>query len=143
MRKLNRSEAGFSPIEALLILVVLAAIGCAGWIIYKDHHKSTHTSTTTKTTPTSSNTAKSSTPDPYSGWKFYSDSYVSFKYPSDWQAGLGPDKYSTHDVGVTSSGFTSSEISTIANQSAPVTISLQLDTDDGPMSCDGYACQIL
>jgi len=144
MRKLDKNEAGFSAVEAILILVVLAVIGVAGWLVYKDHHKTTITQTTTKTTSTSSNVSKPLTPDPYSGWQSYSDTYVSFKHPSGWQAGIGQDKYATHDINVTSAGFTSSAISTAINPGAPVTISLQISTSsDIAPSCSDYTCQII
>lgn len=139
-----KDEAGFSAVEAVLILVVLAVIGTAGWIVYKDHHKTTATQTTTKTDSTSSNVTKPPAPDPYSDWQPYSDTYVSFKYPSGWQVGIGQDKYAAHDINVTSAGFTSSAISTATNPGTPVTISMQISTSsDVAPSCSEYTCQII
>jgi len=45
MNKVSRNEKGFSAIEIVLVIVVIALIGAAAWLVYKDHHKTTTTST--------------------------------------------------------------------------------------------------
>ncbi|HUC87532.1 MAG TPA: hypothetical protein VMR95_00055 [Candidatus Binatia bacterium] len=73
MSKVNSDEQGFSPVELLLVLIILILIGIAGYFVVKqvDNNKNT--------TPTVAGS--------YSGWKSYNDSYISFKYPSSWWVG--------------------------------------------------------
>lgn len=91
MGKLQNNESGFSAVEAVLVLVVVMLIGVLGYMVYKDHHKTTATnpatnSSQTTATGTSSSTKTTTTPDPYAGWKTYTSSIekITFKYPSDW-----------------------------------------------------------
>src|SRR5215472_14324706 len=97
MRKLYKNEAGFSTVEALLILVVLVVIGAAGWFVYKDHHKTVtadkvNTSSSSKQAASStstSNTMSTQPANPYTNWQTYTDtsgSGFSVKYPSGWQS---------------------------------------------------------
>jgi hypothetical protein len=81
MKKIRNNEAGFSAIELVLVIVVVALIGISGWLVYEDHHKSTTTTTTTKST---GNTITSNL---YAGWKSFCSSSggLCFKYPSNWK----------------------------------------------------------
>ena len=45
MTNISKNEKGFSFIELLIIIFVLALIGATGWFVYKEHHKSTPTNT--------------------------------------------------------------------------------------------------
>jgi hypothetical protein len=61
--KLNKNESGFSIIEILLVLVVVATIGLIGWMVY-DNHRQVHLPTPTpagNTLPTKSSKASQST----------------------------------------------------------------------------------
>jgi len=70
MSKISKNENGFSAIEIVLIIAVLVLIGLVGWLVYKDHHK---------TTPVAQSSSA------YSGWKTYTSNLgFSFKYPSGW-----------------------------------------------------------
>lgn len=91
MGKIRRNEAGFSPIEVILVLVVVALIGVVGFMVYKNHNKKATTNSvaaTTTTKPSTTRQAKTTTqtPDPYAGWASCADSVEgsSFKYPSTW-----------------------------------------------------------
>jgi hypothetical protein len=81
MTKINKNQYGFSALEFVLVILVLAAIAGAGWFVYKNHNKST---------VPSSNSSSSSTTNPpanlYAGWKTYTsqDEKFSIKYPSGW-----------------------------------------------------------
>ena len=91
MGKLQKDQKGFSAVEVVLVLVIVALVGAIGFLVYKNQHKtkaapvaSTTTTKSTTTTPTKTVTA----PDPYAGWKTYTsplNSGLSFKYPADWQ----------------------------------------------------------
>jgi hypothetical protein len=52
MSKIQKSEQGFSSVEAMLILVIIVLIGIIGWFVYKDHQTATNT---TKTNVTATN----------------------------------------------------------------------------------------
>jgi hypothetical protein len=43
---MNNNQKGFSVVEVVLIVVILALIGTVGWLVYKNHHKSSAASVT-------------------------------------------------------------------------------------------------
>ena len=51
MSKLHKEEAGFSTVEAVLILVIVALVGVVGFMVYKNQHKTTTTSVATAVKP--------------------------------------------------------------------------------------------
>lgn len=50
MAKLHKNQYGFSTVEMIFILVVVALISVVGWTVYKDHHSSKPVNTGTATT---------------------------------------------------------------------------------------------
>lgn len=50
--KIQKNEAGFSAVEALLILVIVAVIGAVGWFVYSKHKTTTPVSSTNTTART-------------------------------------------------------------------------------------------
>jgi len=81
MKKINQS--GFGAVEALLLILVLAVIGFAGFYVWHSQKK-----TAPAATVTTSSDSKATTNDVYAGWKSYSLKYekLSFKYPAAWTA---------------------------------------------------------
>ena len=62
MVKLNNNEKGFGIIEGLLIVAVVVLLGYVGYMVYKNHNKTTTpTTTSTTTTPTKTTTAPTKT----------------------------------------------------------------------------------
>ncbi|GEM_PF-3112623 len=140
---MKKNQKGFGAVEAMLVLVIVVLVGVAGYMVYKNHHKTTTTASSansTRTTPSSTSTK--TTTDPYAGWQSYSDSHVSFKYPSGWQAGTGADKYGAVSVTATSPGFTTTSMTTADNPGAPVTLSLQLSTNSSTVYCSNDPCKV-
>ncbi len=95
---------GFSTIELLIILVIIAILAGVGWYVFKaskkdDKSKSSSTSTTTDTTKSKSSTSTTKS-DPTEGWKSYSNSVgqFSFKYPSSWVEASHPEQCSPNLV---------------------------------------------
>lgn len=89
MKKLDK--AGFSVVESVIIIVVLAAISVAGYVVYKNHHKAQikpplATKLTTRNKPPTPVTNS----DPYAGWKTYSNQAagLTFRYPSNWTSNV-------------------------------------------------------
>jgi hypothetical protein len=78
---MKNNQKGFGPVEGLLILVIIGLVGFIGWYVYhtKNNTNSTYNSATSTTGATKST-------NPTTGWKSYSDDFVSFKYPSGWKA---------------------------------------------------------
>lgn len=143
MGNIKKNETGFSAVELLIILVVVALIGGVGYFVYKSHHKTTPASVTTSTTTKPATKTTTPTPvDPYAGWQSYSDSHLSFKYPSGWQAGAGADKYAAVSVTATSPAFATTSMTTGDNPNAPVTLSLQLSTNSSTVYCSNDACKV-
>ena len=50
MNQLKINEKGFSSVEFILVIIIIALIGAVGWIVYKDHHKSSSQLTSTAIT---------------------------------------------------------------------------------------------
>jgi hypothetical protein len=89
-RKLT--QAGFSALDTVLAVVLVAAIGAAGYFAYINMHKSSQ-SPTASASPLPHETPSPSQ-DPTAAWKTYHSSYenASFKYPSDWAYKQGPSQ---------------------------------------------------
>jgi len=88
--KLQKNESGFSVAEIVLVGVVIALIVIVGWLVYKNHHKTTTASVTSasSTKPTTSTKTVTTTPtNPYAGWQSVCSSYggLCLKYPSTWK----------------------------------------------------------
>jgi Tfp pilus assembly major pilin PilA len=84
MGKHKNNQKGFSVLEAILIVVVVVLIGAVGYLVYKNHDRTTTVVIVTKTV---SKPAKSnSTKNKYAGWLQYCSSHekACFKYPSTW-----------------------------------------------------------
>jgi len=58
MKKIN-DESGFSAVELILVIAVIALLGVVGWLVYRDNHKTTVTTATKNTTTATSNANKS------------------------------------------------------------------------------------
>jgi hypothetical protein len=144
MGKLRNNEKGFGAIEGLLIVAVVVLLGIVGYMVYKNHNKATtnNSTTTASTTTTPAKTTTTQPVDPYAGWQSYSDSHMSFKYPSGWQAGAGADKYAAVSVTATSPGFATTSMTTADNPGAPVTLSLQLSTNSSTVYCSNDPCKV-
>jgi hypothetical protein len=92
MGKLN--QKGFSAIEGLLILVIVAIIGGVGLYIYHANQKTNSTLNTASqensaTAPNvSKNATKTVSTGLYSGWSQYCSSHekACFKYPDSWKS---------------------------------------------------------
>lgn len=91
-------QAGFSIVEAVIIVAIIGIIGVAGWLVYQRHNPIA-TTTTTQTANQHKSTAPTQAPaDPYQGWQTFTDnamaaaSGISIKYPSDWQVIVGNSK---------------------------------------------------
>lgn len=91
-KKLDRK--GFSIIELLVAVIVVAAIAACGWLAWRHTHdkkkSSGSTSTSSQQEKSSSTSDSSSTANVYAGWKSYCDTTYKycFKYPSTWQLAI-------------------------------------------------------
>ncbi|HEV2120223.1 MAG TPA: hypothetical protein VGS11_09005, partial [Candidatus Bathyarchaeia archaeon] len=74
-------QEGFSAVEALPLVILVALIGVSGWFVYNNHRK-----TTTTKSSSVSNIQSSNQSNTYAGWKTYSWTAegLTFKYPSSW-----------------------------------------------------------
>jgi hypothetical protein len=83
MNKTSKNETGFSIVEAVLVLVVIVLIGVVGYMVYKNHHKTTTvnpiSSSATKAV-TSTNTTTTNTTTPIS----LASGSVTLDIPNSW-----------------------------------------------------------
>jgi Tfp pilus assembly protein PilV len=90
MNKINNNQKGFTIVEALLIILILAVIGFGGYYVYHTNNKTKSASASTTAAKTSTANSTKSTvataANPYSGWKTYTTKYekITFQYPSNW-----------------------------------------------------------
>jgi Tfp pilus assembly protein PilV len=98
----HKNYFGFSAVEALIALLIVAALGLGGWYVWHHRHMG---QTANRTTTTQSSINKSA--DSYAGWKTYKDtgyasaSGINFKYPANWRitvAGRDPVGNTTNPV---------------------------------------------
>ncbi len=83
---MKKNQNGFSAVEALMITVIVAAVGFVGWYVW--HNRST-TAPNTKTVSEPSKELKSYT-DPVFNY--------SFKYPADWKVSTEKDDHWGKDM---------------------------------------------
>jgi prepilin-type N-terminal cleavage/methylation domain-containing protein len=62
MKKIN-NESGFSAVELILVIAVIALLAVVGWMVYKDHHKTITISTKSTATGLVKYTSWASTPN--------------------------------------------------------------------------------
>jgi Tfp pilus assembly protein PilE len=112
MNKISKNENGFTFVEALLIILILAVIGGVGYMVYHNNHKSKTASVSTTAAKTSTATTSKATTSTSSTLKTYSSDYagVSFQYPSTWslkaQTDAGASSSSAQEAVLTSpNGF--------------------------------------
>ncbi|MHB1865236.1 MAG: hypothetical protein ACYCPS_03700 [Candidatus Saccharimonadales bacterium] len=87
MGNLKNNEQGFSAVEIVLVVVIVALIGVVGWLVYKNHHKTiTPNVATISNNKPATPTTTPKTPTNTVTYKTYSDSaaQASFQYPSTW-----------------------------------------------------------
>jgi len=101
MKKIKQNELGFGAVEVILVIVIVVLIGAVGWMVFKNHIKTTTplqsktTNCSTEPELTAECAAKNSpvqAQDPYAGWETYTSSTekASFKYPSTWKSVTPP-----------------------------------------------------
>lgn len=85
IKKLS-NERGFSPIEIIMVIVIVGLLAAVGYMFYKGNHKAATKTTTTTTATKSTTTTPAKTTDPYAGWKSGTTKYekINYKYPADW-----------------------------------------------------------
>jgi hypothetical protein len=91
MLKIQKNTKGFTVVEGLLIVLVVAVICFGGYYVWHTQHKSkTAKTTATSVKPTTPAKASTTTPkqpaSPYAGWKSYTIKYekLTFQYPAAW-----------------------------------------------------------
>ncbi len=93
MIKLNKNELGFGAIEALLITIIVVAIGGVGWYVWHAKkstiatYNSVGNNSNSPAIPTKKSAAKKTPPpSPYLGWKVIStgDKVMATKIPASW-----------------------------------------------------------
>lgn len=79
MSQFHKNQAGYSMVEILIVIVVLAVVGAAGFATYYHYHKNK--------SDVNSNSTVNQKSDQYAGWKTSTSTRAKFsiKYPADWK----------------------------------------------------------
>lgn len=81
------ASEGFSAVEALIVIVVIVAIGLGGWLVWRhNHQKKAATASNNSTSQTGKQSSSTQPVDPYAGWRTGTSAMAGFsiKYPADW-----------------------------------------------------------
>ncbi len=81
VRKARQDKAGFSVVEALIIIIVIGVLGFMGWTVYHARNN-THTTVTSSTTPSADTT-------PLTQEYVDTNGNFSIKYPKSWKLAVG------------------------------------------------------
>ena len=115
MNKISKNEKGFSAVEFVLVIVVVALIGVGGWLVYKNHHKATTSLATTsaKEVTTKSPATTSVTDSSNKTYKDPSNEYT-VSYPVGWTVAESPSNGLSQSLllDLTEARFTPANLST-------------------------------
>jgi Tfp pilus assembly protein PilV len=118
MATFKNNQRGFGVIEMLMLLIIIILIAAAGWLVLKNHSKTTASKKVTKTLQQNITAKNPAGPGPsqYVGWQSFCSSYggLCLKYPTTWklnQASSAP--------GANANG---QEVDTITSPSGNVTV---------------------
>jgi hypothetical protein len=87
MKKLDNNQLGFGALGIIVIVLVLAAVGAAGWMVYKNQNKKTSSDVPKTNSDTNNHQTADNTPDPTSSWKRIESigNAYSIKIPDGWE----------------------------------------------------------
>lgn len=90
---MKQNQNGFSPIFVIILIVVLAGIGFAGYKVMSNKAANKMQRITTAQQPEDNNRQLQKVKVEYEGWKSYkaTTEKVGFKYPADWTVATGND----------------------------------------------------
>ena len=91
MKKLNQN--GFTPFEIVLLILVVALLGFAGYVVYQRNQDTTGSSQTVVTKKDTNTEKKTEVKDETAGWLSYTNTSgkFSFKYPNNWVMAANPE----------------------------------------------------
>ena len=89
MNKLKNNQSGFSAVELILILALVAALGAIGFLFYKNQKKAPPSTTTVTTKTTTAPAASTAAPvfnNLPAGYQEYKSDSIGFRfgYPKEW-----------------------------------------------------------
>lgn len=90
---MRTNQKGFSAVEAIIILIVVAVLVFAGWYVWKKNNKEPDTkneSTTSQNQKNDETKSDEKKVDPYADWRSGELVYekLTYKYPADWKQEL-------------------------------------------------------
>lgn len=106
---MNKKQRGFSAVEVILVIIVIAILIFVGWYAWKARHKDDKPSISTSAAKPQEPMDKDKNKDEYAGWKTYTSSGEGFsvKYPADWSMKKGSANSSgTFDASMDAVSFT-------------------------------------
>jgi len=89
INNVDKNQKGFTAVEGLLIILILAVVGFGGYYVYHTNHKTKAAVSTTaakESTASSNKSTVAKTTNPYAGWKTFCSTMggLCLKYPTNW-----------------------------------------------------------
>lgn len=135
MGKLKDNQKGFGAVEAVLVLVIVILIGVVGYMVYRNHHKTTTASvatTSSKSTNTASNKTSSSSTTPASSTQYMTISEWGVRLPLS--SGITGITYKTR----TSGDVQSADITVPNSQCTPMATIYRGSASDTDPTTQGF-----
>ncbi len=134
---LKQNQSGVAHLAAIVIVILVAGLGFAGWRVYDLQNKNDILSKNTSQPEVKTETAK--VPEGYVEYK-NNELGISFAYPKEWgQATFGESNCDDSEAGRAGAcGGYSASISFLVNgESSPTAVDISLSADDAFQSKDG------
>src|SRR5690348_10865777 len=85
-RIMKANQKGFSVVEILIVIIVVALLGAVGWLVYDRQNNKTSATQTNQQGNESATSSKPKTITIPSDWQWFTskDSSTKFAYPKSW-----------------------------------------------------------
>jgi|SRR3989344_6256642 len=100
MKTLKNNESGFSAVEVILVIIIVALLGIVGWFVYKNQNKTTTPSTTANTTTSTPTETTTTTNAKYITVLTSRNNKFSIGIPDGWTVTNDTESDYIHAIGI-------------------------------------------
>jgi prepilin-type N-terminal cleavage/methylation domain-containing protein len=130
MNKLHKNQQGFTFVEVLLVILILAVIGFGGYYVWHTQHMAKPIATVTSTKTTGSTSTKPTTTLPTGSISTttntnsytYPGGYFSLTYPGNWIASAFSDPPAASQPGILATGLTITPPNSTQGETTGITV---------------------